>query len=118
MIKNINRRKLNRPSSHRKATLRNLAGNLVKYESIETTKAKAKELRWFIEKLISRIKNTKEVFNKYRVANKYLFSKTLSEKLIKIIIPRYENISSGYVKMATLGRRKGDNAEMCIIKFK
>ncbi len=118
MIKNVYRRKLNRTSSHRKATLRNLVGNLIKYESIKTTKAKAKELRWFIEKLISKIKNTKELFNKYRIANSVLFSKKLSEKLIKVIIPRYENINSGYVKLATLGRRKGDNAEMSIIKFK
>lgn len=118
MIKNIYRRKLNRPSSHRKATLRNLAGCLVKYESIQTTKAKAKELRWFIERLISRIKRTKEEFNKYHVANQVLFSKSLSEKLIKVIIPRYQDVHSGYVKIATLGRRQGDNAEMCIIRFK
>lgn len=118
MIKNIKRRKLNRPSSHRMATLRNLAGNLIRHESIKTTKAKAKELRWFIEKLITRIKNTKEEFNKYRIANRFLFSKDLSEKLIKVIIPRYQNENSGYVKLASFGRRKGDNAELAIIKFK
>ncbi|MCX7715907.1 MAG: 50S ribosomal protein L17 [Endomicrobia bacterium] len=118
MIKNIHRKKLNRPSSHRMATLRNLAGNLIRYESIQTTKTKAKELRWFIERLISKIKRAKEVFNKYRIANQVLFSKSLSEKLIKVIIPRYQDINSGYVKIAALGRRQGDNAEMCIIRFK
>ncbi len=118
MIKNISRRKLNRPSSHRRATLRNLAGNLIKYGAIRTTKAKAKELRWFIEHLISRIKKAKEEFNKYRIANSILFSKSLSEKLIKVILPRYQDINSGYVKIATLGTRRGDNAEMCIIRFK
>ncbi|MCX7941418.1 MAG: 50S ribosomal protein L17 [Endomicrobia bacterium] len=118
MIKNIKRRKLNRPSSHRMATLKNLAGNLIRYESIKTTKAKAKELKWFIERLISRVKNTKEEFNKYRIANRFLFSKSLSEKLIKVIIPRYQNDSSGYVKLASLYRRKGDNAEVAVVKFK
>ncbi len=118
MIKNISRRKLNRPSSHRMALLRNLAGNLIRYECVKTTVAKAKELRRFIEHLITRIKRTKEVFNQYRIANKYLFSEQLSDKLIKVIIPRYKDINSGYVKMANLGYRKGDNAKMCIIKFK
>lgn len=117
MIKNISRRKLNRPSSHRMATLRNLAGNLVRYESIKTTVAKAKELKRFLEHLISKIKNTKEDFNKYRIANRYLYTKSLSEKLIKVIIPRYEN-NSGYIEMALLGNRKGDNAKMCVIRFK
>ncbi|MCX7956622.1 MAG: 50S ribosomal protein L17 [Endomicrobia bacterium] len=118
MIKNISKRKLNRPSSHRNATLRNLAGNLIRYESIKTTKPKAKELRSFIEHLITRIKRTKEVFNKYRVANMYLYKNDLSDKLIKVILPRYENINSGYVEIATLGNRKGDNSEICIIRFK
>ncbi len=118
MIKNISKRKLNRPSSHRIATLKNLAGNLIRYESIKTTQAKAKELRWFIERLISRIKKTKELFNQYRIANRFLFSEQLSDKLIKVIIPRYKDINSGYIKIANLGNRKGDNAKMCIVKFK
>ena len=118
MIKNISKRKLNRPSSHRIATLKNLAGNLIHYESIKTTQAKAKELRWFIEHLISRIKKTKEVFNQYRIANRFLFSKKLSDKLLKVIIPRYKDINSGYVEIANLGYRKGDNAKICIIKFR
>lgn len=118
MIKNISKRKLNRPSSHRRATLRNLAGNLIRYGSIKTTKAKAKELKSFIEHLITKVKNSKEEFNKYRVANRYLYTKSLSEKLIKVIIPKYENTNSGYVETAILGRRKGDNAEMCIVRFK
>ena len=118
MIKNISKRKLNRASSHRSATLKNLAGNLIHYESIKTTQAKAKELRWFIEHLISKIKKTKEVFNQYRIANRFLFSKQLSDKLIKVIIPRYKDVNSGYVKISNLGYRKGDNASMCIIKFK
>jgi large subunit ribosomal protein L17 len=118
MIKNISRRKLNRPSSHRMATLRNLAGCLIRYESIKTTTARAKELRRFIERLISKIKKTKEVFNQYRIANRYLFSEQLADKLIKVIIPRYKDINSGYVKIANLGYRKGDNAKMCVIRFK
>ncbi|MEN3013320.1 MAG: 50S ribosomal protein L17 [Endomicrobiia bacterium] len=118
MIKNISRRKLNRASSHRMATLRNLAGNLIRHESIKTTKAKAKELKRFIEHLITKIKRTKEPFNKYRIANRYLYTKSLAEKLIKVIIPRYENLNSGYVKTAILGNRKGDNAEMWMIRFK
>lgn len=118
MIKNISKRKLNRPSSHRMATLRNLAGNLIKYGSIKTTTAKAKELKKFIERLITKIKNSKEEFNKYRIANKYLYTKSLSEKLIKVIIPKYSDIKSGYVETAILGSRRGDNAEICVIRFK
>lgn len=118
MIKNISKRKLNRPSSHRQATLRNLAGNLIRYGSIKTTKPKAKELKRFLEHLITRIKNTKEIFNQYRIANKYLYTKSLSEKLIKVILPKYKDVNSGYIKTAFLGNRKGDNAHLYIVKFK
>jgi len=118
MIKNISKRKLNRPSSHRMATLRNLAGNLIKYGAIKTTKPKAKELKRFLEHLITRIKKTKEDFNKYRIANKYLYTKSLSEKLIKVIIPKYQDISSGYIKTAFYGNRKGDNVPIYLVKFK
>lgn len=118
MIKNISKRKLNRPSSHRMATLRNLACNLIKYGTIKTTKPKAKELKRFLEHLITRIKNTKEIFNKYRIANKYFYTKSISEKLIKVIIPKYQDTNSGYIKTAFLGNRKGDNAAIYMVKFK
>lgn len=118
MIKNISKRKLNRGASHRVATLRNLATNLIKYGMIRTTDAKAKELKRYIQHLISRIKKTEPEFNKYRVANMFLSTKDASEKLIKVIIPRYNEINSGYVKTAILGNRKGDNAKIVAIKFK
>ncbi len=117
MIKNIHRRKLNRPSSHRMATLKNLATNLVKYETIKTTVAKSKELSWFIDKLITKIKNASLEFNKYRIARKYLTTESAVDKLIKVIIPRYTSVNSGYTKIARLGYRKGDNAEIAVIKF-
>ncbi len=120
MIKNLSRRKLNRPSSHRIALLRNLATNLVKHESITTTVAKAKELRWYIDRLITKVKKASLQLNKYRIAKKYLTTKDAVQKFVKIIVPRYsqEGYTCGYTKMARLNNRKGDNAEMAIIKFK
>lgn len=118
MIKNIHRRKLNRPSSHRMATLRNLATNLVKHEMIKTTLAKSKELKWFIDKLITKTKSFSLETNKYRYASRYLTTKDAVEKLIKVILPRYESFNSGYTKVAHLGYRKGDNAPVVVIKFK
>ncbi len=118
MIKNISKRKLNRGSSHRMATLRNLATNLIKYEMIRTTDAKAKELKRFVEHLITRIKNTPLETNKYRIANKYITKKNVSDKLIKVIIPRLVNNNSGYTRTAILKNRRGDNAKIVIVKFK
>ena len=118
MIKNISKRKLNRGSTHRFATLKNLASNLIRYEMIKTTDAKAKELKRFVEHLITKIKNSSLEVNKYRIANKYLTTKSVAEKLIKIILPRYTETKGGYTKSAILGNRKGDNACIVIVKFK
>lgn len=118
MIKNISKRKLNRGATHRVATLKNLASNLVRYEMIKTTDAKAKELKRFIEHLITRIKNAKLDVNKYRIANQYLTSKSVADKLIKIILPRYTEVNGGYTKSAIFGTRKGDNAKIVVVKFK
>jgi large subunit ribosomal protein L17 len=112
-------RKLGRDSEHRAALLRNLACDLIEHEKIETTVPKAKELRRYIEKLITRAKNSD--FNTHRYVYSKLGSnkraKAATQKLIDIIAPKFENRNGGYTRIIKTRFRRGDAAEMCIIEF-
>ena len=112
-------RKLGRDSEHRIALLRNLSCDLIENGRINTTVAKAKELRRYIEKLVTRAKNAD--FNTHRYIYSKLGSnnraKAATKKLIEEIAPKYENREGGYTRIIKTKLRRGDAAEMCIIEF-
>ncbi len=108
-------RKLNRNTAHRIALLRNLARGLILSGKIETTVSKAKELKRFIEKIISRAK--KGTPADYRIVMSKLPQKDVCKKLFEEIAPKYADRNGGYVRVIRTHNRKGDNAEMAIIEF-
>ncbi|MEO1923292.1 MAG: 50S ribosomal protein L17 [Nautiliaceae bacterium] len=113
-------RKLGRDSEHRRALLRNLACDLIEHGSIETTVPKAKELRRYIEKIVTKAKKNPDL-NTHRYVYSKLGSneraKAATKKLIEEIAPQYVNRNGGYTKIIKTRFRRGDAAEMCIIEF-
>lgn len=108
-------RKLGRKASHRKATLSALSAALIKNEKITTTAEKAKELRSFVEPLITRAKNDTN-FNRARVF-RYLRDKEAITKLFDEIGPMVESRPGGYTRVIKTGFRSGDGAEMALIEL-
>jgi large subunit ribosomal protein L17 len=108
-------RQLSRTRSHRKATLRNLATSLFRHERIETTTAKAKELRPFAERLIT-LARRGDVHARRMAATKIQDREVLG-KLFDEIAPRYIERPGGYTRVLKLGNRKGDAAEMSLIEL-
>jgi len=112
-------RKLGRDSEHRAALLRNLACDLIENGRINTTVPKAKELRRYVEKLVTKSKNAD--LNTHRYVYSKLGSnqraKAATRKLIEEIAPKFENRNGGYTRIVKTGFRRGDAAEMCIIEF-
>ncbi len=108
-------RKLNRTSSHRAALLKNLAIALTKEERIETTLAKAKELRRYYEKLIT--KAAKGDFNAHRAVFAQLQDKACTNKLVTEIAPKYAERNGGYTRIVKTRLRRGDAAPMAIIEL-
>lgn len=111
----VNLRKLHRTSSHRRAMFRNMTGSLVKHEIIKTTLAKAKELRRYVEPMITLAKND-SVANR-RLAFDRLRDKETVGKLFNELGPRYEDRPGGYTRVLKCGFRDGDNAPMAIIEL-
>jgi large subunit ribosomal protein L17 len=108
-------RKLNRTSSHRKAMLGNLAVALIKHEQIVTTLPKAKELRPFVEKLVTLGK--KGDLAARRRAYAQLPEEKWAAKLFDALAERYAERSGGYTRVLKAGFRFGDNAPMAVIEF-
>jgi len=108
-------RKLNRTSSHRKAMFSNMCCSLIEHELIKTTLPKAKELRRYIEPLITTGK-TDSVASRRKVFDK-IRSKSAVGKLFTNIGPRYKERPGGYVRVLKCGYRPGDNAPMAIIEL-
>ncbi len=107
--------KLGRKSFHRKAMMNNMATSFLKHEQIKTTKEKAKALRSFVEKIITRAgENT--VHNK-RIVAKKIKDRDILAKLFDVIGPRYKERKGGYTRTYKLGTRKGDATEMAIIEL-
>ena len=111
----IAHRKLNRTASHRKAMFANMASSLVEHEQIVTTLPKAKELRPFVEKLVTLAK--KGDLNSRRLAVARMRNKDQAKKLFDVIGPRYADRNGGYVRILKAGFRHGDNAPMAVIEF-
>ena len=115
MKHNITRRKLNRTSSHRKALLMNLSNALLKHEQITTTLIKAKELRPYVEKIITLGK--KGGLDARRKTISILQDKKNTEKVFDIFAGRYNKRKGGYTRIVKLGNRYGDNASTAVIEL-
>jgi len=115
MKHNITHRKLNRTTSHRKALLMNLSNSLIKHEQITTTLSKAKELRPFVEKIITLGKKGDLVSR--RKAISILQDQKNTKKIFDVISERYKERSGGYTRIIKLGNRFGDNAPTAIIEL-
>ena len=108
-------RKLQRTSSHRTALFRNQAAALIKHEQILTTVAKAKELRPYVEKLVTLAK--KGGLSNRRLAHTRLLDDTQLIKLFDVIGPRYAARNGGYIRVIKAGPRLSDAASMAVIEF-
>ncbi len=108
-------RKLSRTASHRKATLRNMATSLFRHERIETTTAKAKELRPYAERLVSLAKRGD--LHARRLAARKIADRDVLVSLFDSIGPRFAERPGGYTRILKLGHRQGDGAEMALIEL-
>lgn len=111
----IAHRKLNRTASHRKAMFANMASSLIEHEQIVTTLPKAKELRPFVEKLVTLAK--KGDLTSRRLAVARTRNKEMTKKLFDVLGPRYQERQGGYIRIMKAGFRHGDNAPMAVIEF-
>jgi len=108
-------RKLQRTASHRAALFRNQAAALIKHEQITTTLAKAKELRPYVEKLVTLAK--KGGLSNRRLAHARLLDETQLKKLFEVLAERYAGRNGGYTRVIKAGIRASDAAAMAIIEF-
>ena len=108
-------RKLNRTSSHRSAMFKNMMASLIEHKEIKTTVPKAKELRGFVERLITiskvdTVAKTRIVFSRIR-------SKEAVAKLFNDLGPRFQKRPGGYLRVLKCGYRAGDKAPMAIVQL-
>jgi large subunit ribosomal protein L17 len=106
---------LGRKTAHRKAMLSNMACSLIKHKRIETTTAKAKALKRYIEPLITRSKD--DSTHARRVVFSYLQDKETVAELFRDVAAKVGDRPGGYTRIIKLGHRLGDNADMCIIEL-
>ena len=111
----ISQRKLSRKSGHRKALFRNMSAALIKHEQISTTLPKAKELRPYIEKLITLAK--RGGLSNRRLAMSRLGDETQLKKLFDVLAERFSDRDGGYTRIIKAGYRDSDSAQMAIIEF-
>ncbi len=115
MKHNIKNKKLNKNSSHRKAMFMNLSNSLIKHEQITTTLPKAKELKRFVEKIITLGKKGDLVSR--RKAISILQNQLMTKKIFEEISARYKDRNGGYTRIIKLGNRTGDNAPTAVIEL-
>jgi len=106
---------LGRKSAHRKAMLANMAASLILHKRIQTTTAKAKELRTYVEPLIT--KSKEDSTNSRRVVFGYLQDKDAVNELFREVATKVADRPGGYTRILKLGNRLGDNADMCIMEL-
>ena len=111
--KNFNH--LGRKANHRKAMLSNMSASLIMHKRIKTTVAKAKALRRVVEPLITRSK--KDTTHSRRMVFKYLQDKKAVSELFREVAQKIATRPGGYTRILKIGRRLGDNAEMCYIEL-
>ncbi len=124
MRKRNKTKQLNRVSSHRKAMLRNMATSLFDHERIISSRAKAKVLRPYAEKLITRAKHTvagdlndAQVLHNKREILKHVQDRDIAVKLLEDIAPRFKERNGGYLRIIHLPERAKDSAQMSIIEL-
>ena len=115
MKHNIKNKKLNKTSSHRKAMFMNMSNALIKHEQITTTLAKAKELKRFVEKIVTLGKNGDLLSRRKTVS--ILQDQKMSKKVFDVLAERYKTRAGGYTRIIKLGNRYGDNAPTAVIEF-
>ena len=115
MRHNKNFNHLGRQAGHRKALMSNMASSLILHKRIETTVAKAKALRQFVEPLVT--KSKEDTTHSRRVVFSYLKQKEAVTELFRTIAPKIAERNGGYTRILKTGFRLGDAAELCIIEF-
>lgn len=108
-------RELSRTRSHKEAMLRNMATSLFRHERIRTTEAKAKELRPYVEKLIT-LARSGDLHSRRRVGRQ-IVDREIQQKLFDQIGPGFEERPGGYTRILKLGARQGDGAELALIEL-
>lgn len=106
---------LSRTHSHREAMLSNMASSLILHKRIETTLAKAKELRKYVEPILTRAKD--DTYQNRRVVFSYLNNKETMKELFGVVADKIASRPGGYTRIIKLGNRAGDNAETCLMEL-
>jgi large subunit ribosomal protein L17 len=106
---------LGRTTSHRHAMLKNMASSLILHKRIETTLAKAKELRKYIDPLLTRSKE--DTTHNRRIIFSYLSDKEIVKELFSTVSDKIADRPGGYTRIIKLGQRQGDAAEMCMVEL-
>ncbi|ADB41724.1 50S ribosomal protein L17 [Spirosoma linguale] len=106
---------LSRTHSHREAMLQNMASSLILHKRIETTVAKAKELRKFVEPILTRAKD--DTFQNRRIVFQSLHDKETMKELFGTVADKIASRPGGYTRIIKLGNRLGDNADTCLIEL-
>jgi large subunit ribosomal protein L17 len=122
MLNKVGAPKLERKSAHAKLLLRDLACEVIQREKIETTLAKAKEVRRVVERMIEIAKRgVKKGVDGLEASKRVVFNrlrrKLAVAKIYDILVDRYKNRRGGYTRVIKIGRRKGDGAKMAIIEL-
>ena len=111
-------KKLGRDSAHRKALKKNLASELIEHGEIVTTLTKAKYIRPYVEKLVTKArKSDKDALNVRRYLRRKLVNDKIVDQLINEVAPRYKGRPGGYTRIVRVGNRSGDNSSLARISF-
>ena len=108
-------RRLKRTSEQKTALMRSLAQALIERGAIETTEARAKELRPFVEKLITKAKSG--TLHDRRLTGRHVQKREINDKLFTEVGPKFATRAGGYTRILKVGHRKGDGAEMARIEL-
>ncbi len=107
--------KLGRTASHRRALMSNLASSLISYKKIKTTAAKAKALRSFIERLITKARRGD--LHSRRTVLKHIHQRDIVQELFDEVAPKFADRPGGYTRVTKIGRRRSDSSEMALIEL-
>ncbi len=119
----VKRHRINRPKDHRIALLRNQARELIEHGSIMTTVSKAKALKVFFDKLMSKAVKAASTDDKIRSMNlrrqinRYIGDRRLTNKFVDEIASKHTDRKGGYVRIIRVGYRRGDGAEMALVQI-
>lgn len=111
----VSGRKFNRPTGHRVAMYRNLVRDLLLHERIETTEAKAKEVRPMAERIITRGRSGS--LHDRREVQRFVTDTSVVKRLFDEIGPRFEGRPGGYTRITKIGQRRGDGAPMAVLEL-